>query len=242
MSVQQPTTRRPRTSTRWHFAFGAMLSLRRNPRSDCKSAKCTNRGHSYIPPIYIRVRAVVWECGEGQTDRHTQTRVTNTCINLASSTTTFRERRRPSTTHAKCSRKRSHVLSWKSLLTINTRYRENQKPGQWPLWVEKNATRPIKHLFTYLLTTPSNFGICWPIFKLISSSKCIMKSWLKISPRLERVDTIYCETRCNFTTRCGPGFTGRVCYSMFRRWFDHFRWHTRSSCSGDFDMLFWRTV
>jgi len=24
-----------------------------------------------IPPTYIRVRAVVWECGEGQTDRHT---------------------------------------------------------------------------------------------------------------------------------------------------------------------------
>ena len=24
-----------------------------------------------IPPSYISVRAVVWECGEGQTDRHT---------------------------------------------------------------------------------------------------------------------------------------------------------------------------
>jgi len=30
---------------------------------------------SAIPPSYIRVRAVVWECGEGQTD--TQTAVTN---------------------------------------------------------------------------------------------------------------------------------------------------------------------
>jgi len=29
-----------------------------------------------IPPSYIWVRAVVWECGEGQTDTHTQTRVT----------------------------------------------------------------------------------------------------------------------------------------------------------------------
>ena len=26
-----------------------------------------------IPPNYIRVRAVVWECGEGRTDRHTDT-------------------------------------------------------------------------------------------------------------------------------------------------------------------------
>jgi len=28
-------------------------------------------GTSTIPPSYIRVRAVVWECGEGQTDRQT---------------------------------------------------------------------------------------------------------------------------------------------------------------------------
>jgi len=26
-----------------------------------------------FPPSYIRVRAVVWECGEGQTDTHRQT-------------------------------------------------------------------------------------------------------------------------------------------------------------------------
>jgi len=42
-----------------------------------------------VPQSYIRVRAVVWECGEGQTD--TQTRVTT--IHFASSTT-----------HAKCCR------------------------------------------------------------------------------------------------------------------------------------------
>jgi len=34
-----------------------------------------------IPPNYIRVRAVVWECGEGQTD--TRTAVTNIHFALA---------------------------------------------------------------------------------------------------------------------------------------------------------------
>jgi len=28
-------------------------------------------GTPIISPTYIRVRAVVWECGEGQRDRHT---------------------------------------------------------------------------------------------------------------------------------------------------------------------------
>jgi len=37
-----------------------------------------------IPPSYIRVSAVVWECGKGQTDTHTQTAVTN--IHFASAT------------------------------------------------------------------------------------------------------------------------------------------------------------
>ena len=47
----------------------------RNPCTDCKSAQqYTTRGHPYtIPHTYIRVRAV-WECGEGQTDRHTDSR------------------------------------------------------------------------------------------------------------------------------------------------------------------------
>jgi len=40
------TRHRARTSTRWHFAFGAMMSYQRNPCTDCKSAqKCTTRGH-----------------------------------------------------------------------------------------------------------------------------------------------------------------------------------------------------
>jgi len=50
-------------------------------------------GTPTIPPSYIRVRAVVWECGEGQTDTHRQTHTQTdiTTIHFASSTT-----------HAKC--------------------------------------------------------------------------------------------------------------------------------------------
>jgi len=33
------TRHRPSTSTRWDFAFGAMLSQQRNPCTDCKSAQ-----------------------------------------------------------------------------------------------------------------------------------------------------------------------------------------------------------
>jgi len=65
----------------------------RYPCTGCKCVQqCTTRGHPLpFPPGCIRVRAVAWECAEGQTDRHvhTQTRVTN--IHFASSTT-----------HAKC--------------------------------------------------------------------------------------------------------------------------------------------
>jgi len=31
-------------------------------------------GTPYHSPSYMRIRAVMWECGEGQTDRHTDTR------------------------------------------------------------------------------------------------------------------------------------------------------------------------
>ena len=47
-----------------------VLSLQRNPCTDCKSAQqCTTRGRvpPTIPPSYIRVSAVVWECGEEHT-------------------------------------------------------------------------------------------------------------------------------------------------------------------------------
>jgi len=46
---------------------------------------------STTPPIYIRVRAVVWAYGRGQTDTHTHTQTCVTTIHFASSTT-----------HAKC--------------------------------------------------------------------------------------------------------------------------------------------
>jgi len=39
--------------------------------------QCTTIGHllPIIPPSYIWVRAVVWECGEGHTDTQTHRRV-----------------------------------------------------------------------------------------------------------------------------------------------------------------------
>jgi len=43
-----------------------------------------NRAPPTIPPTYIWVRTVVWECGEGQTDRHTGTQTTVTNIHFAS--------------------------------------------------------------------------------------------------------------------------------------------------------------
>jgi len=51
----------------------------------------------HIIPSYIRVRAVVWECGDGQTYRDTQTAVTN--IYFTSSVT-----------HAKCNNCRKNYL------------------------------------------------------------------------------------------------------------------------------------
>jgi len=36
---RQKTRHRTSTSTRWHFAFGDMLSQQRDPCTDCKSAQ-----------------------------------------------------------------------------------------------------------------------------------------------------------------------------------------------------------
>jgi len=47
----KPGIQRSSTSTRWHFAFGAMLSQQRKPCADCKSAQqCTTRGHPCDSP------------------------------------------------------------------------------------------------------------------------------------------------------------------------------------------------
>jgi len=44
-------------------------------------------GTPTIPPTCIRVRAVMWECGDGQTGRHTDTQTRVSSIHFASSTT-----------------------------------------------------------------------------------------------------------------------------------------------------------
>jgi len=52
-----------------------LLLEQRNPCTDSKSAQyCATIGHPLPLPRYIRVRAVVWECEEGQTHRHTDGR------------------------------------------------------------------------------------------------------------------------------------------------------------------------
>jgi len=61
-------------STRWHFAFGAMLSQQRNSYTDCKSAQqCTTRGHPLpFPKLHPGpCSSVGMRRGTGtQTDRH----------------------------------------------------------------------------------------------------------------------------------------------------------------------------
>jgi len=62
-------------------------------------------GSLYHAPSYIRVRAVVWAYGRGQThaqtDRHTHTQTHVTTIHFASSTT-----------HAKCKNGRNDMIIW----------------------------------------------------------------------------------------------------------------------------------
>jgi len=53
---------------------------------------------STTPPSYIRVRAIVFACGRGQTDRQTDRQTHVTTIHFASSTT-----------HAKCNNQRGLV-------------------------------------------------------------------------------------------------------------------------------------
>jgi len=61
-------------STRWHFAFGSMLSQQRNPCTDSKSAQqCTTTGHPYLsskldPGLCSSLRR------RRGTDRHTYAR------------------------------------------------------------------------------------------------------------------------------------------------------------------------
>jgi len=52
-----------------------------NPRNSAQL-----EGTPYHSPSYIRDRAVVWECGEGQAHRQTDTETAVTTIHFASST------------------------------------------------------------------------------------------------------------------------------------------------------------
>jgi len=65
---------RASTSTRWHFALGAVvIATKPMHRLQIRPIVHKWRTSPTIPPSYIQVCAVVWECGEGQTDMQTQT-------------------------------------------------------------------------------------------------------------------------------------------------------------------------
>jgi len=82
-------------STRLHFAFALCCHSNETQAPTANPPNSAQLGAPpIIPPTYIWVRAVMWECSEGQTYR--QTRVTN--IHLASSTT-----------HTKC-RPNDHLI------------------------------------------------------------------------------------------------------------------------------------
>ena len=51
------------------------------------SAQLQGTTQAYHSPSYIRVRAVVWECGEGEIDKHTDTQTAMANIHFASATT-----------------------------------------------------------------------------------------------------------------------------------------------------------
>jgi len=80
------TMQRASTSTRWHFTFVLCCHSNETRAPTANPPNSVQLGAlPTILPSYIRVCAVVWECGDGQTD--TRTRVTNIHFAL---------------THAKC--------------------------------------------------------------------------------------------------------------------------------------------
>jgi len=94
-----------------------------------------------IPPHYIVVCAVVWECDEGQTDRQTHTRTSMTNIHFASSTT-HTKHKQSSTTQNKHKKNKSQVWSPRttsSLEMVNTLFYSSQGPHRvmtgdiWPV-------------------------------------------------------------------------------------------------------------
>ena len=71
------------------------------------------RGIPTTPPNYIRVRAIVYACGRGQTDRQTQTRVTTMHFSW-------------STTHAKCNKTMTEQYVTADF-DCNTQFYQNEK-------------------------------------------------------------------------------------------------------------------
>jgi len=92
---------RVQACTRWHFAFALCChsNATRAPIANPPNSAQLGASHT-TPPTYIRVRAVVWACGRGQTGAQTDARDHN--IHFASSTT-----------HAKCNYDWWRVRSWR---------------------------------------------------------------------------------------------------------------------------------
>ena len=99
-----------------------------------------------IPPSCIRVRAVVWECGEGQTDTDTQTAVASIHFALA-------------TTKAKCNEAVFVVGSWS---------RELQRMRKISTKCQRQYERRWRDLIDRKLVTssqllPTTCSACWII-------------------------------------------------------------------------------
>ena len=98
MPARKPLTKhRASTSTRGRFAFGLCCRSNetRSPIANPPNG-AQLEGTATILPSYIRVHAVVWACGEGQTDAQTETLVTTIGLHIASLST-----------HARCNEYRS---------------------------------------------------------------------------------------------------------------------------------------
>jgi len=92
--LKYETRHRTSTSTHWHFALEPCCHSNEtratiaNPHNGAQLG-----GTPTIPPSYMRVRAIVWACDEGETHRQTGTQALVTTIHFASSAT-----------HAKCNK------------------------------------------------------------------------------------------------------------------------------------------
>ena len=97
-----------------------------------------------MPPSYIRVHAVVWAYGRGQTDRHTQTHMTT--IHFASSTT-----------HAKC----NNITQWIFLKFVWVKP-VNIFLSQFTTWLVFPLQCTHSRFMAIILASPVNI---WSIFE-----------------------------------------------------------------------------